>query len=252
MNYKKHSTNKDRLVSLGKHLIDLDMNNIANWDQLLNVPHVVYFTNTDENILEVNDAQAAIYGIMSPKEMIGKTFARYLEATGYHNIQQNNLRVMNQQSLCMFEEEVHDLRNHIRHLFLSFKFPLYNLEKKVIGSYGLSVDMIDKKLDNVATILNLLTIQDQSLQSEQIKKILSISEIEGITLSGQETKCLYCLARGLTMKEIGAILKLAPKTVEGYLVNIKIKLRCSTRGELIRKALNSGYPYTHHFPIFQK
>jgi DNA-binding CsgD family transcriptional regulator len=59
-------------------------------------------------------------------------------------------------------------------------------------------------------------------------------------LSKQQIKCLYHLAQGMTMKQIGYTLGLSPKTVEHYLDAVKAKLNCQSRSELIGLAINLG------------
>lgn len=56
-------------------------------------------------------------------------------------------------------------------------------------------------------------------------------------LTNRQLDCLHCLVRGMTMKQIGKTLNLSPKTVEHYLYNIRTKLHCFSRSELIGKAL---------------
>jgi DNA-binding NarL/FixJ family response regulator len=52
-------------------------------------------------------------------------------------------------------------------------------------------------------------------------------------LSSQETKCAKHILTGLTAKEIGRQLELSPRTVESYIENIKIKLLCQNKTQLI-------------------
>ncbi len=52
-------------------------------------------------------------------------------------------------------------------------------------------------------------------------------------LSPREQQCLALLGKGQTAKSIGSILALSPKTVYHYVDNIKKKLSCSTKKELI-------------------
>lgn len=60
------------------------------------------------------------------------------------------------------------------------------------------------------------------------------------TLSEQQSKCLYHLTKGLSIKQIGQALDLSPKTVENYLNVVKTKLRCNSRSELIAYAIKRG------------
>lgn len=60
------------------------------------------------------------------------------------------------------------------------------------------------------------------------------------TLSEQQSKCLYHLTKGLSIKKIGQSLDLSPKTVENYLNAVKTKLGCNSRSELIAYAIKCG------------
>ena len=59
-------------------------------------------------------------------------------------------------------------------------------------------------------------------------------------LSASERRILPLVALGLTSKEIGARVFLAPKTVENYRANIRRKLELSTRAEIVGFALEAG------------
>jgi DNA-binding CsgD family transcriptional regulator len=60
-------------------------------------------------------------------------------------------------------------------------------------------------------------------------------------LSERQTECLFFLLRGKTAKEIAKILNISPRTTECHLEEIKYKLNCATKSELIEKAIASGY-----------
>lgn len=55
-------------------------------------------------------------------------------------------------------------------------------------------------------------------------------------LSQREFECLYWNAKEKTAKQIGKILSLSPRTVEEYLCNLKNKLGCRSKFELIEVA----------------
>jgi DNA-binding CsgD family transcriptional regulator len=54
-----------------------------------------------------------------------------------------------------------------------------------------------------------------------------------VSFSPRQLQCLSLLYLGKTAKEIGQILELSFRTVEGYLDSIKIKLNCHTRKEVL-------------------
>lgn len=55
-------------------------------------------------------------------------------------------------------------------------------------------------------------------------------------LSKREQECLGLYLKGETAKSIGEILDISNRTVESYLVNIKCKLNCENKTELIKKS----------------
>ncbi|MBY0281674.1 MAG: LuxR C-terminal-related transcriptional regulator [Alphaproteobacteria bacterium] len=62
-------------------------------------------------------------------------------------------------------------------------------------------------------------------------------------LSKRESDCLRLLVRGQIAKEIAHNLSLSPRTVEGHLVNIKTKLGCASRSQIVEKVLS--HPWNH-------
>ena len=63
----------------------------------------------------------------------------------------------------------------------------------------------------------------------------------GIRLSKRQSQCLYYVLRGKSAAAIAKILGLSPKTVEYYIDEIKNKMRCQNKSELIEKSIEKGY-----------
>ena len=61
--------------------------------------------------------------------------------------------------------------------------------------------------------------------------------VDGVQLTKRQADCLFYLTRGMTSKQIAKQLQLSPKTIEHYLINVKAKLDCNNRAELITKGL---------------
>ncbi len=60
-------------------------------------------------------------------------------------------------------------------------------------------------------------------------------------LSHRELECLFFTLRSMTAKQIAEQLDLSKRTVEFYLENIKNKMGCTSKAELICLAINRGY-----------
>jgi DNA-binding CsgD family transcriptional regulator len=109
-----------------------------------------------------------------------------------------------------------------------FKFQYNDLINQIDESdYGVYYKKLNVDLDEQS-------IQDKQNFFEQIKIRSYILKADGkdIVLTKREAECLYLFSKKHTMKEIAAILKLSPRTVESYINNIRDKAMCSTKAEL--------------------
>jgi DNA-binding CsgD family transcriptional regulator len=61
------------------------------------------------------------------------------------------------------------------------------------------------------------------------------------SLGKNESLCLFYIMRGKSNREIGKLLNLSHRTIEGKVSNIKEKLECQSRAELIEKSITNGY-----------
>jgi DNA-binding CsgD family transcriptional regulator len=62
---------------------------------------------------------------------------------------------------------------------------------------------------------------------------------QNIYLTKREAECVVYLLKGHTIKEVGEKLNLSARTIEFYINNIKAKLKCRTRTELLDHIKNS-------------
>ena len=78
---------------------------------------------------------------------------------------------------------------------------------------------------------------DEKVTDKPKKKYTRIflgPEFPGIYLTAREEECAIYLMQGSTLKEIAQALDLSPRTVEFYLKNIKNKLNCRTKFQMMR------------------
>ncbi len=69
--------------------------------------------------------------------------------------------------------------------------------------------------------------------TQQGKKFIVPTKVGQHSFSRREIECLQCLIEGFSAKETGNKLFLSSRTVETYLDNIKYKLNCRTKREII-------------------
>lgn len=81
-----------------------------------------------------------------------------------------------------------------------------------------------------------------SRKSTQSKDAYSLGKkFKNIHLTRQEARCMVCLLRGNSMKLAANALGLSARTVEYYVNNIKKKLRCRTKAELIGQVIETPF-----------
>ncbi len=59
-------------------------------------------------------------------------------------------------------------------------------------------------------------------------------------LSEREIECLLWVSKNKTAKQISRILSLSPRTIESYLINLKNKMGCESKEELIQMAFKNN------------
>ena len=111
------------------------------------------------------------------------------------------------------------------------KSPLYDKNQTIIGIVGCSIDITNKSFVHYQGQLDG-------------KGILYLGEFfANEYLTKQEIKILKWLLHGYTSKKIAVTLAISYRTVEGYIQNIKMKLQCKTKGELIELLVKTGLFY---------
>jgi DNA-binding CsgD family transcriptional regulator len=66
------------------------------------------------------------------------------------------------------------------------------------------------------------------------------TEFSGLTLSGRELDVVRLVATGLSSKEAALQLAIAPRTVERYLEQARLKTRSRNRTHMVVKAIRAG------------
>jgi DNA-binding CsgD family transcriptional regulator len=123
--------------------------------------------------------------------------------------------------------------------------PLQNSEGKTIGVIGQSIDATNLLIRNLKWLTNADTRFIGIIKTPQ--QYILTSEACPLPLSQREQECLVLLIRGRVMKEIAFILGINARTVETHITHIKAKLGCTSKSQLIEKALNSGFLF--HIPL---
>lgn len=139
-------------------------------------------------------------------------------------------------------EIIHDLENFPDKAYLLQKTPLRDERQQIVGviyhctawsqaNLLASLKRVDQKYQPAASIPAYYNLDTNHNPAE---------------LSQRELECLFLQLRGKTVKQIAEILALSKRTIESYIDNIKSKLGCLNKAELLVTAMNHGYQ--HHVP----
>lgn len=124
-----------------------------------------------------------------------------------------------------------------------FIFYFKNKAKELISIQGKEPLFLQRKELTFNYTSNSSDIREKGLLNQTQIKRFFVGQVE-IAPSAREIDCLYLLHLGYSIKKSATILNISPRTVEYYLNNIKEKLGCCHRQELVdfyRKELEPYY-----------
>ena len=110
-------------------------------------------------------------------------------------------------------------------------------------------DMVLDEVLNKKSTRHFTSESFSNTETKQIKikprrklKMYSLGEkFKGIHFSRREAECMAHFLRGRTVRSAADKLDLSPRTVEFYLRNMKRKLNCRTKSELIELISDSDF-----------
>jgi DNA-binding CsgD family transcriptional regulator len=199
-----------------------DPEELLKWDSALfeNIPFALYWKDRKGTYLGANHFIATKGGYQETQDVLGLVdfdFTWIKEAPIFRH---NDQQVIETGALgCFLEPSTH--AGNMKAYAISHKLPLKTRLNKIIGCIGLSFQ-IDPKTTPIP-----LSLWDHPLLYNT-----------DVILSPRQIDCLYRLVLGMTIREIGESLALSYKTVEHYIETVKMKLNCSSRSQLIRKAFS--------------
>ncbi len=149
------------------------------------LPVSFYWMDKEGTILGCNEAQAHIYNFASSKELIGKSTYFLRDYFGWSDemcdaIRRNDIAVMETGKTIIKEENV--TVNGEERTYLSHKSPLINDEGEVIGVFGFSSDITERKMVEVA--LTKAMEKSEALSTAKTEFIRNMSHDIRTPLSG--------------------------------------------------------------------
>ncbi|KTD11912.1 Bacterial regulatory protein, luxR family [Legionella gratiana] len=91
--------------------------------------------------------------------------------------------------------------------------------------------------NRVNNILLAEKIREQFLEQTQVNRYFLLNESDSLYLTKKQADCARLFARGYTSKHIAKEMSLSPRTVEGYILDIKSKLQESLNKSLTKQQI---------------
>ncbi len=207
--------------------------------------------NMDSVYTEVNTNCAELFGINKKRDISGFTdFEIPCKISEFAELfREQDKQVITTGKPLKILEVHHCSKNQLK-IMLNTKNPLRDEKNFIIGTFAYCIDITNE----VVLVRNLLSsVTHHQFSDKEIKLMrgsyilsqnntLEASDNHFVNghpneLTPRQLECAVLYVKGFTIKEIGKILKLSPRTVGHYIENIKDKYQCSKKHELIARLL---------------
>lgn len=194
--------------------------------------YILAYKNLNHELLHCNTKLLKYTGHKNINNIVGKTDYDLIWenfADIYHK--QENDAKSNQVYIALHPGIDTDGRNFV---FFNRKYPWKDEHNNIIGIICQSIEIGNPSLIELGSILKQTSLT-------KLEKIHYIGSKDcSLQLTTREHECLFYILRGKTAKCISRFLGISPRTVEAHIDNIKLKLSCKTKSELIIKAIDAG------------
>lgn len=186
--------------------------------------------------LESNSLCASMFGYKRPEEVVGVRDEDIpCKISELAEIFQKHDREVISTGRSKRVLEVLQTANNVWKIFLVTKNPLLDQDRQIVGTSAYSID-ITKPFIALNRGFTNIPINNHFQSSYIVDNYFGESE-----LSPRQSVCLFYLLHGKTIKQIGKLLNISPRTVETHLEKLKLKFNCRTKGELIDQALSQKF-----------
>ena len=201
--------------------------------ELMNNKFNFYFNDHESRLLALNDETAKNMGFYSLSDGIGKTMHDVSPSDNALSVLKTDREVISSQMQMIVDDLV--IRKddpEIKQSYISIKMPFYDDANQLRGLFGCSAHLNQHSPANfLSFILNSGLLSSEKHQPIEL-------EMNQPNLTKMQRACASLLSKGYTAKAIGNQLNISARTVEAHINNIKEKLACRNKTQLILKLNN--------------
>lgn len=191
-------------------------------------PLHVFSKTLSDKILDMNELQLAYFNFKNIADVRGFALDDLVIRPQFTlPISANDREVVKYNMPMFFLEPFNDSQ------FLALKTCLFDSKNHLAGVFGFGFYLESTPLIQILEYINRLQLF--ALPQSLLTNILQFPIGKGLT--SREKECAAYLIKGYSSKEIGKALTISYRTVEQHLDNMKFKLNCKTKTQLVAKLL---------------
>jgi len=201
-----------------------------------NYPGIVFVKDENSRYIDANNVYLDFTGIRSNSDIFGLSdhelpsckFAKHYKEDDLYTLTFGRLFIVEPVVACNGDQKV----------LLTHKYSFFD---DITLSSGIVAFGSFVEWDNFKTLLSITAGKD--LKNLKISTSLFDALIEQFSceaLTDREGEILFYLLHGLSCREIATKLHLSTRTVEDHTRNIKFKLNCDNKNQLIDFAISNG------------
>ncbi|MBN1994114.1 MAG: PAS domain-containing protein [Anaerolineae bacterium] len=171
------------VVGLGREITELKRTEeaLARAQNLLqtmldNVPDRIYFKDTDSRFLRISKSQAQMFGLSDPEQAVGKTDFDFFTEEHARPAFEDEQRIIKTGQPVVDLEEKETWPDGHETWVLTTKMPLHNQDGHIIGTFGISRDITERKLSE----------QIMAKRAAQLETVAQVSTATSTILDTQE------------------------------------------------------------------
>jgi PAS domain S-box-containing protein len=135
---------------------------------MANIPDHIYFKDISGRYMSMNNAQARHYGLKDPAQAIGKTDFDFFSEKHARKIYEDEQRIIATGEPLIGQEEKEIWSDGRTSWVSSTKLPLSDKDGKIIGTFGISRDITERKQAEKEREHLLIKIKEQALRVQEI------------------------------------------------------------------------------------
>lgn len=207
--------------------------------EMLSCPAIVAWKNLNLEYIGASTKMMLKFGFKNLEEVVGSTVYDIkcpMVECADNFITQDKKVIKEKITLTVLD--IHPFADDSPKILLGNRAPLLSGENQVIGTVYTGIEV------NIATITSLMQMviqKDTHFYGQFTQRSYSLNSGHEEVLTEKEKECLFYILRGFTAKHIAIQMHISNRTVETHIANIKRKLNCNFKNELIDKAIELGY-----------